>query len=348
MTLDQDVPHLSVVVKCLNEEKNLERCLGSLAAELSRQAYQAEIILADSRSSDRSIEIARRFDVTIVQLARAADRGCSSSGCLGWQFVRGRFMLLIDGDMVLLPGFLAAALAAMDDDERLGAVGGQLTEMSDAIEYRERQLRRDPSQVPGLVDHVTGCGLYRTKAIADLGYFMNRNLHAAEEFELGLRLQSRQWKLRMLDVPCVRHYGHRDASLALLVRKWRNGLLRGYGELLRAAWGRSYFRTALWYCRLPLAVLLWYVSLVGLAWIACNCDPLHRPIILLMMLAIAVAPFMGLLARKRSVGRAVYALTTLQFAAAGLVAGVLSQQVSPETPLDALVLRDRRQPSLSA
>ncbi len=335
-------PLLSVVVKCLNEEANIARCLRSIAAETACRGYDAEVILADSISTDRSVEIALRFDVTIVQLADPADRRCGAAGHLGWQFARGRFLLLIDGDMELLAGFLPAAFAAMGEDGRLGAVGGGLIETSDGMEYRERQSRPDPSRRPGLVNHVTGCGLYRTAAVEDAGHFMDRNLHCFEEFELGLRLRAMGWRLRMLDTPCVRHHGHRDASVRLLVRRWRTGFLRGYGELLRGAWGRPYLREALKPCRLALATMAWWAAMLVLAAataVSASTAALAATLAVLLA-AVAVLPFAALLARKRSLERAAYSWLMLQFSAAALLAGLFSPRVAPATPLPAKVVRE--------
>ena len=344
MDLHHDGSQLSIVVKCLNEEENLERCLRSLVAELSGQPYAVEIILADSKSSDRSVEIARDFDLTIAQLAHAADQSCGAAGCLGWQFVRGDFVFQLDGDHELVPGFLGQALAAMRGDGQLGAVGGRVDEMSDGFEYRERQWRSDLKPVSGLVDYVPSCGLYRTAAIRQAGHFTDRNLHSNEEFELGLRLRAHGWRLMILGTPCVKHYGHRDASVALLVRRWRTRFIYGYGELLRAAWGRSYLPEAVWYCRLPLMTIAWWCVLIGLGLSLLILPNAGSRPVAAMLLGLAALPFAILLARKGSVNRAAYALLALQFSAAGLVAGMLSRRVGPATPLEAVVLRDPRRP----
>jgi len=341
MRTNQDQPLVSVVVKCLNEAANLGRCLRSLTAEVLDRGYEAEIILADSISTDGSVEVARGFDVTVVQLADVADRRCGAAGHLGWQYARGQFLLLIDGDQELLPAFLEAALAAMRGDDRLAAVNGGLTEMSDGIEYQERQARPDPSRRPGLVDHVTGCALYRTAAVQEAGHFMDRNLHCFEEFELGLRLRARGWRLRMLDVPCIRHYGHRDASARLLLRRWRTRFLMGYGELLRGAWGQPYFWQALRPCRLALLAILWWGVSLGLA-AAAALGSGSVPDALLALAGAAALPFMALLARKRSLERAGYAWLMLQLSAAALLVGLFLKRVAPAAPLAAVVLQDAR------
>lgn len=335
-------PLLSVVVKCLNEEANIGRCLRSLAAEIRGRGYDAEVILADSISTDRSVDIARRFGVTVVQLADPADRRCGAAGHLGWQFVRGRFLLLIDGDMELLPGFLPAGFTALDGDGRLGAVGGGLVEMSDGIEYRERQSRPDPGRRPGLVDHLTGCALYRSTAIREAGHFTDRNLHCFEEFELGLRLRAKGWRLRLLDVPCVRHHGHRDASVELLLRRWRTRFLWGYGELLRAAWGQAYFWEALKPCRFAIAAVLWWGALLGLAAAAAFAGGPHAPGVLALLAAVAALPFAALLVRKRSLERAAYSWLMQQFSAAALVAGLFAARAAPASALAATVIQDSR------
>lgn len=338
----QDVPLLSVVVKCLNEEANIERCLRSLDAEIFGYGYHAEVILADSISDDRSVEIAHRFEVTIVQLANAADRRCGAAGHLGWQFVRGRFLLLIDGDMELLPGFLQPAFALMHEDERLGAVSGSLIEMSENIEYRERQMRSDPSRNPGLVDYVTGCALYRTAAIREAGHFMDRNLHCFEEFELGLRLRANNWRLRMLGVPCVRHYGHCGTSIKLLIQRWRTRFLLGYGELLVGAWGQTYFWQVLRRCRFALAVVLWWGVLLGLAAAAAFARGPYLVGVLLLLIAVIALPFIAMLVRKKSLERAAYAWLMQQFSAASLLAGLFVARTAPAAPLATIVLRDAR------
>ena len=51
---------ISLLVPCKNEEANLERCLGSVQ-------WIDEKFLVDSRSTDRTGEIAQKFGARIVQ-----------------------------------------------------------------------------------------------------------------------------------------------------------------------------------------------------------------------------------------------------------------------------------------
>src|SRR3954447_27009383 len=90
-------PELSVVIKALNEAEKIAACLRSVLA--ATDAATTEIIVADSLSDDATVEVASQFPVKVVQLARRADRGCGSAAQLGFQYARGKRLLLLDGDM---------------------------------------------------------------------------------------------------------------------------------------------------------------------------------------------------------------------------------------------------------
>jgi glycosyltransferase involved in cell wall biosynthesis len=325
-------PLISVIVKCLNEARNLARCLDSILAATSSHA--AEIIVADAGSTDRSVEIARNFPVRVVQFKALADRNCGATAQLGWQFATGDYILLVDGDMELLPDFLPAALAALRDESSLGGVGGKLIEMSDAMEFQER-LRRSPPHVARDVPCVTGCGLYRAEAIRAAGYFMDRNLHCFEELDLGGRLRSAGWRLRLLDVDCIRHYGHREVAFRLLSNRWRSRTLDGYGEFLRGALGSGRWRDALRTCRFALFTIGWWSVLAVLA-----LAMLWSPAFAWPLLAIAALPMAALLLRKRSLDRAAYALAMWQVAGASLIRGLAASRIDPRTPLRAVILQE--------
>lgn len=335
-------PYVSVVVKCLNEEKNVERCIRALLAQTA--AHDAEIILADCISSDRTVEIARRFPIRIVQLADPATRRCGAAAQLGWQYARGQYLLLIDADMELCRGFLEAGLAALRDDPSLAGVGGTLIEMSSGTEFRERVLRANPDERPGLVNRLSGCVLYRGFAAGEDGYFMDRNLHCMEEFEAGLRMRRRGWRLRVLPVATVRHYGHTDGSFGLLARRWRTRGFDGYGELIRACWERvaepGVVSACAKACRFQVFTLAWWVALACLAAATAASPWLGGPV----LVGAALGPLGALALRKGDLGRAFHSWCIWQVSAAALVRGLLAQRVPPTRPLASVVLQGAAAP----
>lgn len=325
---------LSVLIKCFNEQERIANCIASAISAAEAEGIPGfEIILADSISTDRSVALARSFPVRVVQLARASDRGCASAAQLAYQVARGRYLLLIDGDMELLPGFLSDALRAMEREPDLAAVGGRLVETSTAIEFEERQRREPP---PGERDVITGCGLYRASAIAGLGSFMNRNLHGFEEFELGVRLRVDGWRLRCIDTPCVRHHGHSVPALTLMRRYWRSGRYRSYGELLRASWRLPGRHKIPRICFVPLVVIGWWIVLLGLVPAAILGDRAAGAAMLVLALALPLLAWV----RKPSIRRCLHALGDWHLAAAGMVAGLFAPAVPMGTPVPYKVLQD--------
>lgn len=338
---DSSQPLVSVLVKCYNEESKLARCLRSLldaAGELRNRAGQeCEIVVVDSLSTDGSVAVAQGFPVRLVQLVEPVDRRCGAVAQLGYQFARGTFLLVIDGDMELCPGFLPAALAALAAEPRLAGVGGQLIECSDGMEFRERQLRGETRIAAGAVSLITGCALYRAAAIRDLGYLTDRNLHCYEEFELGLRLVTRGWHLRMLDLDCVRHHGHRAGAVRLLVNRWNSRFMHGHGELLRTLWRRP--RRAVWpivhRCRMGMLASAWWLGLAGLAVLA---GLVGGTATLAVLVVWAIAPVLGFGLRKRNLRRAGYAFLVWQVAGAAMLAGLCLRRVPPTRPIVARLI----------
>jgi glycosyltransferase involved in cell wall biosynthesis len=322
---------VSVIIKALNEERHIEAAVRSALAAVG--PLRGEVILADSGSTDRTIEIARQFPIAIVQLANLSERRCGIGPQLGYQLARGRFVYILDGDMELDPAFLPAALAAMQAEARLGGVGGIVEEESSASYQFRGRKRRGSESVARECEWLDMGGLYRGEALTSIGYFSNRNLHAYEEMELGLRLRTANWKLRRLPVRGVLHHGRTEGSWALLVRRWHSRYLDGGGELLRAALGRPYFlRAALTQRHLFLALLIWLGLISGLICLPWNGWPL------LATLAGVAALVAVRAVRARSLMDGCLGQVVWQVSALALVRGFLSRPRDPHEPIACRVI----------
>src|SRR5579864_6438987 len=166
------LPEVSIVIKALNEERHIGATIESALAALTGAGLDGEVILADSASTDRTVEIAARYPITIVRLNRSADRSCGAGVQLGYQYCRGRFVCLIDGDMRLDAGFLPDALRFLKDHSDFAGVGGIVVEREAInLEYVKRASAHDVDRAPGVVDQLDCGGLYRREAIEVAGYF---------------------------------------------------------------------------------------------------------------------------------------------------------------------------------
>lgn len=328
---------VTIVIKAYNEEANIRAAIESSLAALAEVG--GEVVLADSYSTDRTVELASAYPIRIVQLAHARERCCGAGPQLGYQHSRGEYVYLMDGDMRMLPDFLAPALAFLARHPEAAGVGGRLVELNQvSLEYRERALRAAGHLSPGEVDRLDGGGLYRRCAIEEIGYFSDRNLHAYEEFDVAARLRALGWKLWRIPVDAVTHRGHDAPPYQLLLRRWRTGYVCGLGELLRGAAGKPHMRLVLRglrELRLYGAVLAWWLVLLTVPfW------PMPAAGRAAALAALAAAPLLLMAWRKRSLARACHSIVSWCFAAAGLVRGLLHRRHPPRGPIASKVLRE--------
>lgn len=325
---------VSVVIKALNEERRIEAAVQSALAAVAEVG--GEVILADSCSTDRTIEIASRYPITVVQLANAAERRCGAGPQMGYQHARGEFIYILDGDMKMLPGFLVAAVAHLRANPSLVGVGGIVVEMNkDSLEYIARMERASGHMQAGEVDRLDMGGLYRKSAVDATGYFSDRNLHSYEEFDLAVRLRSRGGQLWRLNLESVQHHGHDAPPYALLRRRWQSKYINGLGELVKAAWGQQHFglmSAGVRELKLYVAVLAWWACL-ALAWTM----PFDLAFRLCGFMCLLALPLVAMTWRKRSMEKAMFSVISWSYNAAGLLRGLIQPRVDPRTPLATVV-----------
>ena len=123
---------LSIVIPSLNSEKTLGTCLGAIRSQsLPRESY--EIVVADAGSSDRTLEIAREFEVdTIVPNPLKTGEAGKAAGI---KAAKGDVIALVDSDNILPdPGWIERMLAPFSDPEIIA---------SEPLEYTWR--KEDPA-----------------------------------------------------------------------------------------------------------------------------------------------------------------------------------------------------------
>lgn len=322
---------LSIIIKTLNEEKSIGRCIEAILNSLGEGSL--EVIVADSGSVDRTVDIASAYPVTIVQLANPAERSCGIGPQLGFQHSHGRYVLILDADMVLHANFVRTALEKLKSDSKCAGIGGQLVECSGSgYEYDLR--RSSSSNHDEEVNWLDGGGLYRREAILSVGYLSNRNLHAYEEKELGLRLRYAGWTLYRIPEIAVDHYGHSMDTVKLLWRRWRSGYADACGESIRSCIGKPYLMDMVKVHRTLICGLLFQasfiLSLLTLQW---------SIIPFLMVVALFVISAIIQIVRKKSIQAATYSLLYTNVFSLGLARGVIKPQCNPESIVQGILVK---------
>lgn len=329
-------PALSFVIKTLNEEAKIARCLESVLAAIGESPVSSEIVVADALSSDRTVEIAQRYPVSVVQLRNPADRGCGAGVQLGYQHARGERIFLLDGDMELCPGFLPAAMKHLDEHPRLAGVAGLLVDTAVRNTFDRYRVVNAVSSQARTERSLGGGGLYRREAIeACGGYAADRNLKGWEEAELGMRLAAGGWQLERIGIPAVLHTGHSAGTWAVLRSLWRSRRAMASGVLLKQAFGRPWWHRALALMFQPLLVMLMWALLLASLAVGVAAASWTLPALCLAGVVLALGAFAW---RKRSLAHAATSFALWHFHAASIVVGLLEHTVPPTQAIDSIRL----------
>ena len=112
----------------LDEEARLKTSLESVLAS-APAGYQSEIIYVDSGSKDKSVEIAQGMPGVSVNHLGSDKPSAAKARNRGLKQAKGEFVQLVDGDSVIQPGWMEAALDLLEKTPEVACVFGQCIEI---------------------------------------------------------------------------------------------------------------------------------------------------------------------------------------------------------------------------
>lgn len=236
-------PVLAAVVICRDEERWIETCLKSVVAAVE-PFPGAEVVVVDSCSSDRTVELARRFPVRLVELRCDAPLSPALGRLVGQHLTRSRHLLFVDGDTAIDGAWVRAGVRYLDEHRRVAGVGGKLPEV---YHDGDRVVGGTPDffgggEEPAEVEELGGNAIYRRAVLEAVGSF-NPFIACYEESELTERLRQAGHPVVRLPIPLGTHHTGPRGSLQELSRRYRDNLIKGYGQTLRLAIHQGTFST---------------------------------------------------------------------------------------------------------
>ncbi|SDX92011.1 Glycosyltransferase, GT2 family [Albimonas donghaensis] len=215
MTLTRTAaPRIAAVAIGRNEGARLLACLDALQGQAGR------IVYVDSGSTDGSVEAARARGAEVVSLdmtlpftaARARNAGIARLTETG---PRPELVQFVDGDCILDPGWIPAALACLDAHPSVAVACGRRRERFPEASVYNRLCDREWNTPVGPARACGGDALMRLDAIEAAGLY-NPTLIAGEEPELCVRLRAQGWEIRRLDAEMTLH----DADMHRFGQWW--------------------------------------------------------------------------------------------------------------------------------
>ena len=267
------VGQVDAVVIGRNEGARLLACLATLQGRVRRLVY------VDSGSTDGSLGAAGARGALAVALDMTQPFTAARARNAGWQALAGdppEFVLFLDGDTQLQPGFLDAARAAFADHPAAVVVCGRRREVVPETSVYIRLIDREWNTPIGLARACGGDALMRHAALVQVGGF-DPSLIAGEEPDLCWRLRARGGEVWRIEAEMTLHDAAltRWAQWAKRSQRAGHAFAEGWARHGYGHWGRETLRALVWGAVLPLVVLALLVVKPGLAGVLALIYPLQ-------------------------------------------------------------------------
>ena len=116
------MPQLSFVIPAYNEEALIGACLESVLAEVKRSGIDAEVVVVNNASVDRTGEIARGF--AGVKVVDEPKKGLVNARHAGFENSTGPLVANIDSDTLVPEGWLTTVIREFSANPKLVCLSG--------------------------------------------------------------------------------------------------------------------------------------------------------------------------------------------------------------------------------
>lgn len=109
---------ISIIIPTLNEEKIIDQTLLALKKLID---FNYEIIVSDGRSTDKTVEIAKKYTNKIIVHDGATQQNISKNRNAGAKVAQGEYLVFIDADVVIpdINNFFIKALSLFEERKNL-------------------------------------------------------------------------------------------------------------------------------------------------------------------------------------------------------------------------------------
>ena len=230
---------VSVIIVNWNTKELLRDCLSSVYEHAGDIDY--EIIVIDNASIDGSAEMVKNNFQQVILMENSDNRGFATANNQGMAVAKGRYMLLLNSDTVVLDNAIANIVNFADENPQIAVTGCRVLNpdrtlqrtcfmfpsvlnmlLSSTYLYklfpknrffgREQMTwwnRNDVRQV----DVVTGCFmLVRREAIDQVGMMDEQFFMYGEETDWCYRFREKGWKVMFAPVGQIIHFGGQSTA----------------------------------------------------------------------------------------------------------------------------------------
>lgn len=246
---------VDAVVIGRNEGARLIACLESL------QGQVRQVVYVDSGSTDGSAKAAEALGARVVQLDMTQPFTAARARNAGLAVLEAPdFVQFVDGDCVVQPGWMAAALNTMAAHPQAVVICGRRRERQPEVSVYNRLCDREWDTPVGEAQACGGDALMRFAAVQAVGGY-DPSLIAGEEPDLCLRLRRAGGQVRRIAAEMTLH----DAAMTRFGQWWQRSRRAGHafaegaqrhGAGPERHWVAETRRALIWGAGVPLLALL--------------------------------------------------------------------------------------------
>lgn len=230
---------VSVIIINWNTKEILRDCLTSVYEQAGDIVY--EVIVVDNASTDGSVEMIKSDFEQAVLIENPDNRGFARANNQGIAVAKGRYVLLLNSDTVVLDGVIAKTVDFADSHPQAGVIGCRVLNQDGTLQPtcfmypsvlnmflsstylyklfpksrffgRERMTWWDRNDTRE-VDVVTGCFmLVRKEAIDQVGAMDERFFMYAEETDWCYRFKKSGWQIMFTPAAEIIHLGGQSTA----------------------------------------------------------------------------------------------------------------------------------------
>lgn len=232
---------LSIVIVSWNTRELLRSCLTSIRAKTQGIIY--EILVVDNASTDGSAAmVLENFSEAVLMQNNEENLGFARANNQAFHRSRGRYILLLNPDTIVLDNALGQMVALADAEPQIGALGCKILTIDGGIDFR--CARRFPSLLTELFsrtrlskrfpyhplfgrflmgdwDHnssreveclVGSCMMVRREVIEQVGLLDEDFFMYGEDIEWCYRIKKTGWRIFYHSEPQIIHIGSRSTE----------------------------------------------------------------------------------------------------------------------------------------
>jgi len=202
----------SVIIPCYNSGEFLPEAIASV---VNSGFPEVELIIVNDGSTDPyTLEVLSNLDSNQIKLLSQENQGPAAARNSGVKEAKGEFLLFLDADNLILPGYIQKASSLLKANSRLGVV------YANPIFFGETdsisRFYPQPYDIKDLLlgNYIDMCSIVRRQVFADLGGFdEHRDLIGWEDWEFWLRVAQTNWEFHYLNESLFKYRIRRESLM---------------------------------------------------------------------------------------------------------------------------------------